>query len=65
MLDLPPEAPSFIMRVCSFGFHNLWFCFGQGRRARSPQVAQALDHCRQWFATQTMRGRFSGRFVPE
>jgi hypothetical protein len=52
MLDLPPEAPSFIMRVCSFGFHNLWFCFGQG-------------HCRQWFATQTMRGRFSGRFVPE
>ncbi|MFT5364434.1 MAG: PhzF family phenazine biosynthesis protein, partial [Dinoroseobacter sp.] len=32
--DLPPEAPSFIMRVCGFGFCNPWFRFGQAHRAR-------------------------------
>ena len=41
--DLPPEAPSFIMRVCGFGFHIPRFRFGQARRARSPQIAQVLD----------------------
>ena len=40
-VDLPPEAPSFITRVCGSGFHNLRFRFGQARRARSPQIAQA------------------------
>ena len=39
--DLPPEAPSFIMRVCGFGFHILYHQFGQMRPARSPQIAQA------------------------
>ena len=39
--DLPPEAPSFITRVCGSGFHSLRFRFGQARRARSPQIAQA------------------------
>ena len=40
-VDLPPEAPSFITRVCGFGFHILHRQFGQARRAQSPQVAQA------------------------
>ncbi|MHA3916659.1 hypothetical protein, partial [Halovulum sp. GXIMD14793] len=40
-IDLPPEAPSFITRVCGSGFHIRWFRFGQARRARSPQIAQA------------------------
>lgn len=39
--DLPPEAPSFITRVCGSGFHILRFGFGQARRERSPQIAQA------------------------
>ena len=39
--DLPPEAPSFITRVCGSGFHSIRFRFGQARRARSPQIAQA------------------------
>ena len=39
--DLPPKAPSFITRVCGFGFHSLWVRIGQARRARSPQIAQA------------------------
>ena len=41
--DLPPEAPSFIARVCGFGFHNPWLRFGQACRARNPQISQALD----------------------
>jgi integrase len=41
VLDLPPEAPSFITRVCGSGFHSLRFWFGQARRARSPHFAQA------------------------
>ena len=40
-IDLPPKAPSFITRVCGFGFHSLWVRIGQARRARSPQIAQA------------------------
>jgi len=40
MLDLPPEAPSFITRVCGFVFHILRRRFGQARRVRSPQIAQ-------------------------
>ena len=43
LLDLPPEAPSFITRVCGFGFHILRCQFGQARRTRSPQIAQAHD----------------------
>ena len=41
-LDLPPVGPSFITRVCGFDFDNHGFRFGQARRARSPQIAQAL-----------------------
>ncbi len=40
---MPPMAPSFITRVCEFGFHIPCLRFGQARRARSPQIAQALD----------------------
>lgn len=40
-VDLLPEAPSFITRVCGSGFHILRFRFGQARRKRSPQIAQA------------------------
>ena len=39
--DLPPDGPSFITRVCGSGFHILRLRFGQARRARSPQIAQA------------------------
>jgi transposase-like protein len=39
--DLLPEAPSFITRVRGSGFHILRGQFGQARRARSPQIAQA------------------------
>ena len=39
--DLPPEAPSFITRVCRSGFHILRLRNGQARRARSPHLAQA------------------------
>ena len=35
-VDLPPEAPSFITRVCGFGFHILRRQFEQARRVRSP-----------------------------
>jgi hypothetical protein len=42
-IDLPPEAPSFITRVCGFEFHILGRHVGQARRARSLQVSQALD----------------------
>ncbi|MEY8827903.1 hypothetical protein AB9K34_05750, partial [Sedimentitalea sp. XS_ASV28] len=41
-LDLPPFGPSFITRVCGFDLDNHGFRFGQARRARSPQIAQAL-----------------------
>ena len=39
--DLPPAVPSFMTRVCGFGFGSLVGRFGQARRARSPQIAQA------------------------
>ncbi len=39
--DLAPDGPSFITRVCGSGFHIRRRWFGQGRRARSPQFAQA------------------------
>jgi hypothetical protein len=38
---LPSEAPSFITRVCGFGFHILHRQFGQAHRARNPQIVQA------------------------
>lgn len=41
LADLPPKAPSFIPRVCGFGFHILRRLIGQARRARSRQIAQA------------------------
>ena len=53
-VDLPPEAPSFIPRVCGFGFHILRRQFGQARRARCPQIAQALDARQQVFHSQEM-----------
>ncbi len=52
--DLPPKAPSFITRVCGFGFHILRFHFGQARRARSPQIAQALDALQRVFCCPAM-----------
>ena len=39
-LDLPPGRPSFITRV--LGVDIGWFRVWQARRARSPQIAQAL-----------------------
>lgn len=41
LFDLFPEAPSFIMGVCGAGFHMGRRHFGQARRARSLQIAQA------------------------
>jgi hypothetical protein len=52
--DLPPEAPSFITRVCGLEFHILRRQFGQARRARSPQIAQALDALLPVFGSQAM-----------
>ena len=52
--DLPPEAPSFITRVCEFGLYILRFRFGQVRRARSPQIAQALDALQRVFCCPEM-----------
>ncbi len=52
--DLPPKAPSFITRVCGFGFHILRRQFGQARRARSPQIAQALDARQRVFGCPAM-----------
>ena len=52
--DLPPEAPSFITRVCGFGFHILRCQFGQARRARSPRIAQALDARQRVFGCPEM-----------
>ena len=49
--DLPPGRPSFITRV--LGFDSRRFGLGQARRARSPQIAQALGP------------RFSGCFVAQ
>jgi len=52
--DLPPEAPSFIMRVCGFGFHILHRHFGQARRVRSPQFAQAHGALQRVFGFRVM-----------
>ena len=54
--DLPPKAPSFITRVCGFGFHIRRLRFGQARRARSPQIAQALDALQRVFGFPMMSG---------
>lgn len=35
-----PKSPSFITRVCRFGFDNRGFWVGQARRALSPKIAQ-------------------------
>jgi transposase len=52
--DLPPEAPSFITRVCGFGFHIRWFQFQQAGRVRSPQIVQVLDVLQRVFGFQVM-----------
>jgi hypothetical protein len=52
--DLPPEAPSFITRVRGSGFHILRGQFGQARRARGPQIAQALGALLQVFGCPEM-----------
>ncbi len=54
--DLPPKAPSFITRVCGSGFHFRRLWFGQARRARSPQIAQASGAPRAAFGCRAMRG---------
>ena len=63
--DLLPEAPSFIARVCRFGFHILHRQFGQARRARSPQIAQALDALQLVFGFPAMSevGRYFSRIA--
>ena len=53
-LDLPPEAPSFITRVCGFGFHILRRQFEQARRVRSPQISQALGALQRVFGCPEM-----------
>ena len=52
--DLPPEAPSFITRVCRFGFHILLRQFEQARRVRSPQISQALGALQRVFGCPEM-----------
>jgi hypothetical protein len=52
--DLPPEAPSFITRVCGFRFHIPWFQFQQAGRVRSPQIVQVLDVFQRVFGFQVM-----------
>ena len=52
--DLPPEAPSFITRVCGFGFHILRRQFEQARRVRSPQISQALGALQRVFGCPEM-----------
>ena len=54
VLDLPPEAPSFITRVCRFGFHILLRQFEQARRVRSPQISQALGALQRVFGCAEM-----------
>jgi hypothetical protein len=52
--DLRPEAPSFITGVCGFGFCIFRFRFGQARRARSPQISQALGALQRVFCCPEM-----------
>jgi ribonuclease T2 len=52
--DLPPEAPSFITRVRGSGFHILRGQFGQARRARGPQIAEALGALQRVFGCPEM-----------
>ena len=47
VVDLPPGRPSFITRV--LGVDNCCFGLGQARRARSPQLAQALGALQRVF----------------
>ena len=53
-IDLPPEAPSFITRVCGFSFHILLRQFEQARRVRSPQISQALGALQRVFGCAEM-----------
>ena len=50
--DLPPGRPSFITRV--LGVDSCRFGLGQARRARSPQVAQALGALQRVFCCPAM-----------
>ena len=63
--DLLPKAPSFITRVCEFGFHILHRQFGQARHARSPQIAQVLDALLRVFGFPAMNevGRCCSRIA--
>jgi hypothetical protein len=49
-----PKAPSFITRVCGIGFHIRRFRFGQARRARSPEIAQAQGALQRVFGCPEM-----------
>jgi len=53
-IDLLPEAPSFITRVCGSDFHIRRRQFGQARRARSPQIAQAFGALLRAFGSREM-----------
>jgi len=50
--DLPPGRPSFITRV--LGVDSRRFRLGQARRARSPQIAQALGALQRAFCCPAM-----------
>ena len=50
--DLPPGRPSFITRV--LGVDSCHFGLGQARRARSPQIAQALGALQRVFCCPAM-----------
>ena len=52
--DLPPEAPSFITRVCGFGFHILLRQFEQALRVRRPHISQALGALQRVFGCPEM-----------
>ncbi len=52
--DLPPMGPSIITRVCGFEICSRVCRSGQARRARSPQIAQALGALQRVFCCPAM-----------
>jgi len=52
--DLPPAGPSFITRVCMLDLGIRLRRLAQARRARSPQIAQALGALAAVFCSRAM-----------
>jgi hypothetical protein len=52
--DLPPAGPSFITRVCRLDLGIRLRRLAQARRARSPQIAQALGALAAVFCSRAM-----------